>query len=254
MPAPYRLRGQPPSSSAAAPADVLGAPVRSFYGAAHRASIVAITPFVLLLGYVVWLAHQGELLHWFNSNFSAFAVIVLFLLSIALIAHTSAVGGGELVRLHAGGILDLRAGPRAVRWDEVESLTAVAAPNGSVLRHVLRTTDGVQLSLGRSIAGVDDLVDVIRARMIDHVAPALRARIAEGGELHFGAFAATEAGIALGPRVIPWDELEDIDAEAGQVIVRGTGGARLAAAHLEEVPNAFLLAEIVHERKQGKPG
>jgi hypothetical protein len=251
MSAPYRLRAQQPASGTSSAADVLGQPVRSYYAAAHRASIVAVTPFVLLLAYVVWLAHQGEILHWFNSNFSAFAVTVLLLLSIVLIAHTSAVGGGELVRLHDGGILDLRAGPRAVRWDEVESLTAVVAPNGSILRHVLRTTDGAQLSLGRSIAGVEDLVDVIRSRMLDHVAPAMRARIAEGGELHFGPLAASEAGIALGPRVIPWEDLEDVDAEAGEVVVRGTGGARLAVAQLEDVPNAFLLAEIVHERKHG---
>ena len=86
----------------------------------------AASPFVLLLGYGVWLAHQGLLTHWFNSTFSVVAVTVLFVMAIVLIVYTSAVGGGELLRVHANGILDLRVGPRSVRWDEIESLTAVA--------------------------------------------------------------------------------------------------------------------------------
>lgn len=252
MTTPYRLRGQPPPSASAV-TDVLGPPERSFYAAAHSQSIVAIAPFALLLAYMLWLGHQGLLLHWFNSMFSAVAVGVLFVLAIVLIGYTSAVGGGELVRAHAGGILDLRAGPKAVRWDEIDSLTAVWSPDGSgVLRHVLRTQDGARLSLGRSIAGVADLVDVIRVRMIDHTVPALRARIAEGGELRFGAIGASDQGVSLGPRVIAWDQVRDIDAEEGQIVVRGEGGARLACARLEDVPNAFLLAELAHAHARGR--
>jgi hypothetical protein len=233
MTAPYRLRAQQPGSAATA---VLGPATRTYYGAAHTTSIVAIAPFALLLAYILWLGHQGQLLHWFNSMFSAVAVSILFVLAIALIAYTSAVGGGE-----------------PVRWDEIESLTTVWSPDGKgVLRHVLRAQDGSQLSLGRSIAGVADLVDEIRARMIDHSVPALKARIAAGGELRFGSFGASEQGVSLGPRVFAWDEVRDIEADDdGQIVVRGEGGARLASARLEEVPNAFLLAEIAHGRRRG---
>jgi hypothetical protein len=249
MSTPYRLRAQQPGAALA----VLGPQTRAYYAAAHSKSIVAIAPFALLLAYILWLGHQGQLLHWFNSMFSAVAVSILFVLAIALIAYTSAVGGGELVRVHANGILDLRNGPKAVRWDEIESLTAVWSPDGKgVLRHVLRTQDGSQLSLGRSIAGVTDLVDEVRARMIDHSVPALKARIDAGGELRFGALGASEKGVSLGPRVFAWDEVHDIEADdEGQIVVRGEGGVRLASARLEEVPNAFLLAELAHGRKRG---
>ena len=96
--APYRLRAQQPGAAATA---VLGPATRTYYAAAHSTSIVAITPFALLLAYIMWLGHQGQLLQWFNSMFSAVAVSILFVLAIALIAYTSAVGGGELVRVHA---------------------------------------------------------------------------------------------------------------------------------------------------------
>ncbi len=250
MGAPYRLRAQRPGDAVA---DVLGPVTRSYYGAAHRGSIVAIAPFALLLAYIVWLAHQGTLLVWFNSMFSAGAVTVLFMLAILLIVYTSAVGGGEVVRVHANGILDLRNGPKAVRWDEIESLTAVWSPDGSgVLRHVLRTTDGAQLSLGRSIAGVENLVDEVRAQMIDHSVPALKARIADGGELRFGVVSASEGGVRLGPDLFAWDDVRDIEADdEGQLVVRGQGGARLASAKLDDVPNAFLLAELAHARRRG---
>jgi hypothetical protein len=248
MTAPYRLRASGPTSVASA-VGVLGPHVRTFRGAAHRQSIWAATPFVLLLAYVVWLFHQGELGHWFNSGFSAAAVAVLFVLAIILIAYTAAVGGGEIVRVHANGLLDLRAGPRAVRWDEVQSLTAMPAEDGSgIVRHVLRTTDGAVLSLGRSIAGVDELVDEVRVRLVEQRTPSLRLRIAEGDTLRFGAVTASREGIRVGDSVVGWDAVEDVEAEGGEIIVRGHDGQRLGAAPLVDVPNAFLLAELAHRR------
>jgi hypothetical protein len=252
MSEPYRLRAaRPPGAGAAV--DVLGPRVRGYYAAAHRGSIVAAAPFVLLLAYVVWLAHQGQLARWFNSGFSAGAVSVLFVLAIALIAYTATVGGGELLRVHAGGILDLRAGPRAVRWDEIESLTPEWAPGrGGVVRHRLRTSDGATLSLGRSIAGVDELVDEIRARLTEQRTPALRQRIAEGEPVRFGAMTASEAGIAVGDAMVAWERLRVVESEDGRIVLRGEGGEALGDAPLDEVPNAFLLAEIAHERRGGR--
>ena len=249
MTTPYRLRARRPAT-AASTASLLGPPVRTFYAAATRNVVWAAAPFALLLGYGVWLAHQGLLEHWFNSTFSVFAVAALFALSIVLIVYTSAVGGGELVRVHANGILDLRVGPRTVRWDEMQSLTVVASEDGGHgVRHVLRTTDGGVLSLGPSIGGVLDLVDEIRVRMAEQQLPGVRARIAEGDVVHFGAMAASEQGISVGPRVVAWDDVGDVDAEAGEIVVRGPGGERVAAAKLADVPNAFLLAEMAHARR-----
>ena len=248
MSTPYRLRARRPPAVDVSTS--LGPPGRMFYGAATRHVVWAAAPFVLLLGYGVWLAHQGLLEHWFNSTFSVFAVAALFAISVVLIVYTSAVGGGELVRVHANGILDLRVGPRAVRWDEMQSLTVVAQEDGRPgLRHVLRTTDGETLSLGPSIGGVVDLVDEIRVRMAEQQLPGVRARIAEGDVVRFGAMAASEQGISVGPRVVAWDDVLDVEAEAGEIVVRGRGGERVAAAKLADVPNAFLLAEMAHSRR-----
>jgi hypothetical protein len=253
MTAPYRLRAPRPVSAVD---DVLGPVTRSYHVAARSSARVAIIPFVVLLAYMLWLGREGQLSTWFSSTFSAVTVGMLFALSIAVIGHTTSVGGAEVVRVHANGILDLRGGSKAVRWDEIESLTTVWSPDGSgVLRHVLRAKDGARVSLGRSIADVTDLVDQIRARMIDHAVPALRARIDDGGELRFGALAASDRGVSLGPSVFPWDEVRDIEADDdGHVVVRGEGGVRLAAAKLDEVPNAFLLAELTHARARAKKG
>ena len=249
MSAPYRLRARRPPT-AESTASVLGPPGRTFYGAATRNVVWAAAPFVLLLGYGVWLARQGLLEHWFNSTFSVFAVASLFALSVVLIVYTSAVGGGELVRVHANGILDLRVGPRAVRWDEMQSLTVAAPQAGHPgVRHVLRTTDGATLSFGPSIGGVVDLVDEIRVRMSEQQMPEVRARIAEGDVVRFGAMSASEQGISVGPRVVAWDDVADVEAEAGEIVVRGRGGERVAAAKLADVPNAFLLAEMAHARR-----
>ena len=63
---------------------------------------------------------RAQLAHWFNSRFSAGAVTVLFVpRNRAHRATRRPWGAGSCVRVHANGLLDLRAGPRAVRWDEV---------------------------------------------------------------------------------------------------------------------------------------
>jgi hypothetical protein len=249
MSTPYRLRAQRPTSLAAA-VGVLGPHVRSYYAAASRNAVWAASPFVLLLGYGVWLAHQGLLTHWFNSTFSVFAVTVLFVMAIVLIVYTSAVGGGELLRVHANGILDLRVGPRSVRWDEILSLTPVAQEGAhGVMRHLLRTADGSTIALGPSIGGVEDLIDEIRVRMAEHRLPDVRTRIAEGDVVPFGAFSVSQTGLSVGPRVVTWDQVAEIEAEGGEIVVRDARGERLAAAKLEEVPNAFLLAEMAHDRR-----
>ena len=179
MSAPYRLRGVRPAQDL--PADhVLGPCVRSYRAAANRNMIWGATPFVLLLGYVVWLDHQGLLFHWFNSTFSMFAVTALLVLSIALIAFTSVAGGAEVIRVHANGLLDLRSSPRVVRWDEMRTLTAIADEAGTVAGHFLRTSDGAVLRFGPSVGDVAQLVDELRIRMVEHKLPALLARLAEG--------------------------------------------------------------------------
>jgi hypothetical protein len=246
MGTPYRLRAHRPATTAAA-ASLLGPPVRSFYGAASRNVVWAAAPFVLLLGYGVWLAHEGLLLHWFNSMFSVVAVGVLFTIATALIVYTSAVGGGELVRVHADGILDLRVGPRAIRWNEIQSLTATSSEQ--VVSHVLRTTDGASVSFGPSIGSVHDLIDEIRVRMAEHQLPELRTRVAEGGVAHFGAITASDQGLSSGAGVVAWDEVAEIEADAGEVVVRRKSGERALVASLDRVPNAFLLAELLHSRR-----
>jgi hypothetical protein len=249
MSTPYRLRARRPTTSASA-ATLLGPPKRSFYAAATRNVIWAAAPFVLLLGYGVWLAHQGLLEHWFNSTFSVGAVGVLFVLAVVLIVYTSAVGGGELVRVHSNGILDMRVGPRAILWHEMQSLTARPSENGrDVVSHVLRTSDGMTVALGPSIGAVFDLVDEIRVRMAEHHLPEVRTRIAQGDVVRFGAMTASEAGIAVGPQVVAWDDVVELEADAGEIVLLGKDGRRVAAARLTDVPNAFLLAEVLHARR-----
>jgi hypothetical protein len=250
---PYRLRGSTETPGASAE-HLLGARVRTFYGAAHHKAIWFAAPFVLLLAYITWLAHQDKLEHWFNSTFSVVAVSTVFVLAIALITHTAAVGGGEMIRLHAAGILDMRLGPRALRFDEILSITAVASPDRTHIDHyLLGTSDGATLTFGRAISAFEELADELRARIAELRMPELRRRVAGGGTARFGAFRADGAGILVGPRTLPWGEVSRIETARGEVVVRGADGERLEAAPVEAVPNAFLLAELVQDLRTRPP-
>jgi hypothetical protein len=69
--------------------------------------------------------------------------------------------------------------------------------------------------------------------------------------VRFGAFAATAEGIAADARRLAWSEVGSVDAEEGEVVVRTRDGERWASAALEEVPNAFLLAEVAEQVGKG---
>jgi hypothetical protein len=250
MAVPYRLRAPRPPSGAAS--EALGPALRTFRLAAQRDVVWAAVPFALLLAYVVWLSHEGTLLRWFNSEFSVVAVSGVFTVAIVLIVFTAAVGGAEVVRVHANGLVDLR-GPeaRVVRWDQMRSLLAVCSDSGVVLRHVLRTDDGAAVVLGPSIGDVEALVDEVRVRMTEHKAATLEARLAQGGSVRFGAIEARPEGLVLEGKVLPWADSGDVEAEGGAVVLRTRAGEAWGRAALGEVPNAFLLAELADSQQRG---
>jgi hypothetical protein len=257
METPYRLPAHRPTSAESA-SSVLGPPVRSYYGAKPRV-ILAAAPFVLLLGYGVWLAHGMGLEQWFFDTFSVATVAVLLTCCVVLIVYTSAIGDGELLRVHAGGLLDLRVeqvrpigAPKAIRWDEIESLTAVGSDDGrAVRRHVVRTYDGTRVSLGPIIGGVGDLVEEIRVRVTERQLPEVCARVAQGGVVRFGVLSASERGVTLSHRLVAWEDVGGIATEAAELVIRGRAGERVAATAVGEVPNAFLLGEMARLRREG---
>jgi hypothetical protein len=248
MATPYRLRAHRPTTALSP----LGASVRSYYAKASQRVIWAAAPFVFLLGYGVWLSHDMELEHWFDSTFSVCVVAALFMMAIAVIVHTAAVGGGELLRVHADGLVDLRGQPRALRWDEMQSLTVLASDDGGGVRHVLRAMDGTTMVLGPAIGGIGHLVDEIRVRMAECQLPDLCARLAAGSVVRFGDIAASDRELAVGPTRVAWDEVDVLDAEDAQVVLRDRSGQCVAAAELTRVPNAFLLADLARIRRRAR--
>jgi hypothetical protein len=107
------------------------------------------------------------------------------------------------------------------------------------------------MALGASIGDVRGLVEEVRARMVDRKLASIRVRVAEGDPVRFGAFAATAEGIAADVRKLAWTDVGSVDAEEGEVVVRTRDGERWASAALEEVPNAFLLAEVAEHAAKG---
>ena len=67
--------------------------------------------------------------------------------------------------------------------------------------------------------------------------------------MRFGAFEATEEGLRYSGTVLAWRDVRDVDVEGGAFVVYESQ-QRWASTKLDEVPNAFLLAEIVHAKRE----
>jgi hypothetical protein len=214
--------------------------VRSYRTDAARHVIWAAAPFVWLLAYGVWLDSQGLLGRWLNSSFAILPVAALLVLSIGVIASTAAVGGSEVLRLHASGMFDVRAG-LAVRWDEVRTLCAARGDPGRRPGSVLTTSNGARVHLGVEIADLEHLVDEIEARMVQRALPELWRRVTEGGSARFGVLLANADGLTLGARRIAWSEIGRIRARNAEVVIGARTRARWATVPLYQVPNACVL-------------
>jgi hypothetical protein len=116
-------------------------------------------------------------------------------------------------------------------------------------RYTLTTHRGTTLVLTDSIAGIDELTDWIEQEVRPAVLPAILARYVAGEPLQFGPFCLDTSGIQQKHRKALWAHIEAVDERYGTLRVRITGQARPMQAAIAQIPNFFILQEILRQHQ-----
>ena len=103
------------------------------------------------------------------------------------------------------------------------------------------------------------LIARLKANLYPRLLPGLREQFTAGKQLVFGPVAVQRQGIALqagggrsssrSPALIPWDEVAEIDLQAGRLIIRLREGD-LRRIPVIKIPNLEAMLELVHQGVQ----
>ena len=110
----------------------------------------------------------------------------------------------------------------------------------------LRLDDGRRLLVTRTLADLDDLVDLVKRRALPALLEGCRQRFNRGEPLSFGPLSLTSVGVQAGKKCIQWGEVQAAEVHAGRLVItaRGPGGTRVQTA-ADRVPNIDVCVQLV---------
>ena len=207
------------------------------------------------VAYMQWLRYGpaviGQYLTW-----PALIAFGLFLLG-AILAWSACVNWNKAGVVYQNGFAynDHR-GLQVWRWQEVASTRAAVARRyingiyiGTTRVYTLEQVNGARLVLNDAIARVEELVGVIEQRTF----PLLYERAAQGynaGQvLVFGPVTLSKAGIQIGKKNYPWDEVERVSIRQGffQISRKDGGWFSNINIAISAVPNLRVMLSIVDQ-------
>lgn len=147
-------------------------------------------------------------------------------------------------------------GPEECAWDEVVAIREQLHPNSPINNLVVwvRRSDGWVFKLPTSrIAGLAEFLAIAHERTGARIAKEVRAALDRGEPQSFGPIELTTAGLQVGNRFLPWEELNRVEPDAaGDVGIWATGRSRVwLDVATGKVDNLRVLLELVEEFSSG---
>ncbi|MBI2389086.1 MAG: hypothetical protein HYV09_05665 [Deltaproteobacteria bacterium] len=221
-------------------------------------------------------AFQGRKAFWWTVRTAVFAVAGLF----AVVGNPLAYGGWVLcavafvhalivwdfrrhadveVHVHRDGLRVHLAGAwRTLAWDDVKTYTTRVDRVGSSImtmnwwssvartRVIVGTREGDEIELTSAIDGLLKIGARIRSESLSRLRRTARAELDAGKSLTFGRLSLDRDGIYRGSQMLPWSELESVEVDRGDIVVRRKK-ARLAWSRdpYPGTPNAHLFVDLL---------
>ncbi len=143
------------------------------------------------------------------------------------------------------------------RWDEFGSMTAAVTKHytngiytGTTHIYTLVKRDGEKFVINDTIANVENLAADIRQSIFPLLYDIYAQAYNEGKNCTFGPVKLNKsAGIQVGKKVFPWDEVEQVAIQQGKLSVKKYGGGWLSGAstNAASIPNLEVMLSIVDQ-------
>ncbi len=205
----------------------------------------------LVMALIGWLTNRPEFLTVCGGGL---ALVGLGLGGMGLADANSTADAS--VGLYADGIAYAdKKGSKMWRWTDIERIYSLLVQHRQtrIVRKSYRldNANGEVMHLTDFIAGIDDVMTVVRQKVYPPLIHKLMAEYEAGKPLVFGPIAIDRAnGIAVKKTKIAWDECGGMQLGAGYVFVTKHGGGPFndASVLAGDVPNVEILLSIVNHR------
>lgn len=152
------------------------------------------------------------------------------------------------------GFVHTQAGTtRAFRWEELQTMWwnvrrhyvhGIHAHTTQV--YTIEAINGERLKLTGAIARVDHLAKIIQHEMYQQLFPQAMALYNSGATLEFGPLSLSQAGISNGKELLPWQQMKEIRADNGTIVIRKHKTLfRWANVSGAKIPNLAVCLAIV---------
>lgn len=168
------------------------------------------------------------------------------------------------MRLHLfeyGLIIADSTGPTAIfRWDRLTVTQEITRRYvngiyvGTTYVYTLTTPEGNKTKITNFYDKPDEWGPAIQIAITGAQLPAAIAALEAGAELHFGPLTVNRGGVATSTKSIRWDEIQDIDVNAGYLrIKKAASWIRWSAKPVSAIPNFFVFLSVANHLRQAYP-
>ncbi|HEX8997487.1 MAG TPA: DUF6585 family protein [Ktedonobacterales bacterium] len=238
-----------------------GAPIGDFGGSKARIFLILCCIVLLLLGgfFVAVAPSTGS-----SGDSSGVVADVIagaiFLAGALYCAWTIFSWRGAHAQLFEQGFVVSRAGKTtSARWDDVASVTAKVVvmryygiPFWTSRLYTLTLANGETLRLTNAFAQASKLGESVQRMSANVLLPRAISSYQTGATLPFGRFGVSQAGISNGRDTLPWNDVNQLTFQNGNVIITRKGKMlRWASAPVAKTPNAYVLNLLVGYIQRG---
>jgi hypothetical protein len=215
--------------------------------------------------YDAYLAYQAHGPAMLDDRLATPTIVALVLFGIGLLAGWGAYANwnkGAAVFEHGLACRD-RKGFKSWRWDDINSLTAAVTRHytngiytGTTHVYTLFNRQNERLVLNDAYAKVEDLARTIEGNIYPRLYQQAAGLYNAGQALVFGPVAISRAGIQIGKKTYPWEEVKQVSIQQGYLKVAQKNGGWFsgASAMASAIPNLGVLLSIIDQTVGLKAG
>lgn len=239
-----------------------GAPVGEYRGSRARIFLIIFCVALLLIGVFFLVIGPATASASSDSSGTVADIIVgvLFIAGALYCAWTIFSWRGARAQLFERGFVISRAGKTtAARWEDISTITSKVVvsryygiPIWTSHLYTLTLANGETLRVNNAFGQVGKLGEALQRISANVLLPRAIASYQSGAALPFGRFTVSQAGISNGKETLPWNDLNQLVFQSGNVIITRKGKMlRWAMAPVSKTPNAYTLNLLVGYIQRG---
>lgn len=132
-------------------------------------------------------------------------------------------------------------------WMQVVKHRQYGISTGTTHKYTVQRRDGKKIVFKDSYVRIEQLGDTLSDQLMAVMMPQALATVHAGGTVDFGPISVGPQGLMKGNKVLPWQEVQDVDIRNGQMIIERQGKfLNWATFYVWKVKNVMVFLHLVN--------